>query len=354
MQAALRLDTANDNLPYLPIAQEGIAPASPSVTVPQTPTARDTLAAILIAWSLPIGAVAGLFPGSLDFTSIILALTAAALTAHANRVNSRTVLGMATLVMGLSGAMVVQGGVSDFEILVWPLSFGILWFLQAFCAVRLRSPLNAAALSGALAFLVFAIAGSILGLVTMLSVGLGLSSLYLGIARAGSKAKLPTLEVHYVSAWLLTVVCATGLAVLGAPILGAEGWIMIAAFVFAGVAVWAAQGFFPATQAISLVLIALLFFVPSTDAAIQGALDIGPGISTSILLGAAVLTSAGIALCARGISRDSRTTLLIGFIAAFATMLATARGFHTELEALGMYVLAGTLMTAWLLTARFS
>jgi|GEM_PF-4803354 len=352
MQASLKPPIANDNVPFLPLPLE----TKPIPSAPQSKSTknRDIIATLLILWTLPLGIVAGLFPGELSGTTILLALMAAGLTAYASAVRSALMLTMAICVSMLTVASIWQTGVTPLAGLIWPLSLSILWCIQALLAANLKSGVNAALLSISL---VAGIAGltagmiSYSGLAALGSVG---GFLYLGIARAGSKSKINTAEVHYVGAWLLTVISAVTLAIIGFTGLTAEMWVILSIISIAAFALWATQGLFPLSQSLCVGAIGLAVVVPAARDFIATDFGVLPGFPVHILLGAAAVTAAGAALCARGLKRNHTTTLLIGLFTAFAAMMATVQSFHGSMEALIVYTLCGALMTAWLFTARVS
>ena len=352
MQAALKLPIANDNLPFVPQPLEVETPVATRSNA--NLRQRDILATLLLIWTLPLGIIAGLFPGVVPGTTVLIALMAAGLTAYASTTQSRSVLAMASAVLALTSVSIWQTGVDSVAGLVWPLALGIVWAIQAMLAAKFNSAANAALIFAVLLLSVCALTVNSLSLSGLAALGAVSSFLYLGLARAASKSRITTSETHYVGAWLTCIASAATVAVLGFTGLTPEMWVILSVLSVAALGLWAAQGLFPFSQSLCMGAIALAVAIPSLREIITLSLGGLPGLPVHVLLGAAAVTAAGAALCARGFKRDHLPTLLIGLFTAFASMMATVQSFHGSIESLAIFTLCGAIMMAWLFTARIS
>ena len=355
MRPALRVTTANDNLPPLPIPAETVSRA-PVAIAPEPngdEAAREGFLALLLVWTLAMGACVGLAPGGLGFAPVVALLGASALGMVGVSRRSEWALTGAAVVWSVAAMLVARGGVTAFAALAWPVLFASLWIVLAGACARVVADRAAGVLGVGLGAAATGAAVAALGVEAGLMLGAVLGFLYLGLARAAVKSDLMTAGGHYIAAWVAATAAALAAASTGVVTIGAEAMVVGASLALAAVVVWAAQGAWPAVQAAVVGLIAALLTVPGLETRVtEGSQMVFPDQPLGALLAFAAVAAAGAAMSVRGVRAGRMVMSAIGVAALVGAGYLGLSGVMMNVENAVVLSVATMAMFAGLLAAR--
>ena len=355
MTAALRLVTANDNLPAVPVpAIPEAAPAARFVVTGNR--TRDGLATLVIAWSLAVAAFIGLFPGSFGLSMALPALIGAAAIPLALRSDRSAWLLLTSVGLAVSAFAATQAA-TPLSTLVWPPILLSLAIIAAATAYHLKSDKAAMAVgAGTVAALAIA-ALSMTPHIASAAVLMGIASfVYLGIARSGAKADVRTTRAHYLVAWLACSIA--GLVAItpgGAPQLVGESVIVAGCFGLAAVYVWGRQGIYALSQVLAVLFVVSLLAVPALqDSLLPSLKTVYENQPLAHLLGSACILAASAALTVRGARQRHLLMSVLGAGFGLVSLLLVLNPSFMNLENAVVLALSASVATAWLLAARLA
>ena len=359
MRSALRNVTANDNLPPLPIPAETVsveAVAPVEVAPSGDEAAREGFLALLLVWTLALGACVGLAPGGLAFAPVAALLGAAAFGMVGVARKSERALIAAGVAWSLGAYLAASGAVTAFAALACPVLFASLWIVLAGACMRIVADAAAGVLGVGLGAAATGAAVVGLGPEVGLALGAVFGFLYLGLARGAVKQDLPTSGGHYLAAWVAATAGAVLLAVAGgAQAASPEAVVVGGSLALAAVIVWSAQGVWPALQAGTVAMIAGLLIVPGLEARVtDGSQMVFPGQPLGQLLVFAAVAAAGAAMCVRGVRAGRMVTGALGVAAFVASVNYGLSGTMMNVENAVVLGVAAVAMFAGLLAARMS
>ena len=355
MTAALRLVTANDNLPAVPVpAIPEAAPATPFVATGDR--ARDGLATLVIAWSLAIAAFIGLFPGSFSLFMALPALIGAAAIPLALRYNQPAWLWV-TGVGIIASAFAATQSATALSALVWPPVLLSLAIIGSATAHYLKSDRAATAIGAGTVTAIAIAAMSVTSEFAAAAVIVGVTGLvYLGLARAGAKGSVRTMRAHYLVAWLAC--CIAGLIAIapgGAPQLVGDTAILAGGLGLAALYVWGRQGIYALSQVLAVLFVVSLLAVPALqDSLLPSLTTVYENQPLAHLLGSACLLAASAALTVRGARQRHLPMSVLGAGFGLVSLLLVLNPSFMNLENAVVLGLSASVATAWLLAARLA